>query len=253
MSETEFKAILEQVCAAKFSLPEDAPEHRFSYRHKRNMKRILSAANSAPNVVTEHRTAQKRSLKRTLLIAAVLAFLAVIVGAVVVFRSEDFRGTVYHDYTKMFSANIEGSPKTIEYKYALDYVPEGFEIVETDLSPISVYTLYMNKSTKQTIALSQWVKENFEPHYNTEHRSLEEVIINDSTGLCIDFSHDDYKSTVVAWDIGDYIIQIDANLDKESALYLCKVHKLYEIEIVMFPNCCKKQMYIIEGQKTSKN
>ena len=147
-------------------------------------------------------------------------------GAVVVFRSQNFHGTVYQDYTQMFAANIEGSPKTIEYKYALDYVPEKFEIVEMDSSPISVYTLYMNKSTKQTIALSQWVRENFEPHYNTEHRPLEEVIINGSMGLCIDFSHDDYKSTLVAWDIGDYIIEISANLDKESTINLCEVHKI---------------------------
>lgn len=218
MSEEVFRNILGEALERDLAGYDNVPEHKFSLRHRLAMKRILSGA--------VRRTVQKRSLKRTLLIAAVLVFLAVIVGAVVVFRSENFGGTVYHDYTEMFAAKIEGSPKTIEYKYALDYVPEGFEIVDTDSSPIDVYTLYMNKSTKQTIALSQWVKENFEPHYNTEHRSLEEVIINDSTGLCIDFSHDDYKSTVVAWDIGDYIIQIDANLDKESALNLCKVHKV---------------------------
>lgn len=140
MSETEFNAILEQVCAEKFSIPDDAPEHHFSRRHNRRMKRILSAANSAPNAVAARRTAQKRSLKSTLLIAAVLVFLAVIVGAVVVFRSKNFGGTVYHDYTQMFAANIESSPKTIEYKYALDYVPEGFEIV-ADLDKESTMNL----------------------------------------------------------------------------------------------------------------
>lgn len=225
MSEEVLRSILGEALERDLAEYDNVPEHKFSLRHRLAMKRILSAANSAPNAVAARRTTQKFSLKRTLLIAAVLVFLAVIVGAVVVFRSVNFRGTVYHDYTQMFAANIESSPKTIEYKYALDYVPEGFEIVETDSSPIHDYTLYMNKSTKQTIALSQWVKENFEPHYNTEHRPLEEVIINGSTGLCIDFSHDDYKSTVVAWDNGDYIIQIDANLDKESTINLCKVHK----------------------------
>ncbi len=227
MSEDVFRSILGEALEREVAEYDNVPEHKFSLRHRLAMKRILAVANSAPKSNTALRKAgQKRSLKRTLLIAAMLVFLAVIAGAVVVFRSENFGGTVYHDYTQMFSANIEGSPKTIEYKYALDYVPEGFEIVETDSSPIHVYTLYMNKSTKQTIALSQWVKENFEPHYNTEHRPLEEVIINGSTGLCIDFSHDDYKSTVVAWDIGDYIIQIEADLDKESTINLCKVHKL---------------------------
>lgn len=169
MSEDVFRSILGEALERDLAEYNNVPEHKFSLRHRLAMKRILSGA--------VRRTAQKRSLKRTLLIAAVLVFLAVIVGAVVMFRSQNFHGTVYQDYTQMFSANIEGSPKTIEYKYALDYVPEKFEIVEMDSSPISVYTLYMNKSTKQTIALSQWVRENFEPHYNTEHRPLEEVII----------------------------------------------------------------------------
>lgn len=227
MSEEMFRSILGEALERELAEYDNVPEHKFSLRHRLAMKRILSVANSAPKTNTALRkSGQKRSLKRSLIIAAVLVFLAVIVGAVVVFRSKDFGGTVYHDYTQMFAVNIEGSPKTIEYKYALDYVPEGFEIVDTDSSPTDVYTVYKNKLTKQTIVLRQWVKEIFDSHYNTEHHPLEEVIINGNMGLCIDFSNDTLNHSLVAWDNGDYIIEIVADLDKESTLNLCKVHKI---------------------------
>ena len=112
MSESILKSILEESARLEWDKYENVPEHKFSLKHRLAMKRILSAAKSAPNVVATRRTVQKRSLKRTLLIAAVLVFLAVIVGAVVVFRSQNFHGTVYQDYTQMFSANIEGSSNT---------------------------------------------------------------------------------------------------------------------------------------------
>ena len=114
MSEDVFRSILGEALERDLAEYDNVPEHKFSLRHRLAMKRIFAAANSAPNVVATRRTAQKRSLKRTLLIAAVLVFLAVIVGAVVVLMSVNFRGTVYHDYTQMFSSNIEGGPKTIE-------------------------------------------------------------------------------------------------------------------------------------------
>ena len=49
-------------------------------------------------------------------------------------------------------------------------------MIETDSSPIDVYTVYMNRATKQTIVLRQWVKSKFAPHYNTEHLEVDNYI-----------------------------------------------------------------------------
>ena len=205
---------------------DNVPEHKFSFRHRLAMKRIISVSNSSHNSSEICKTAQNCSLKRSIIIAAVLVFLAVIAGAVVMFRSDNFGGTVHREYTKMFAVNIEDSPKTIGCKYDLAYVPEGFELYEKDSSSFDVYTVYMNKSTKQTIVLSQWVKKSFEPHYNTEHRPLEEVVINGSAGFCIDFSRDTRNHSLIVWDNGDYIIEVVADLDKENTMKLCKINKL---------------------------
>ena len=228
MSESILKSVLEESARLEWEKYENVPEHRFSLKHKIAMKRIFSSENYPHNSRKNLRTAQKRSLKRSLIIAAVIVFLAVIAGAVVVFRSENFGGIVYRECTKMFAVNTEGSPKTIEYKYDLVYVPEGFEIYEKGSSLFKAYTVYMNKSTKQTIVLRQWVKERFGPHYNTEHRSLEEVNVNGTTGLCIDLSRDTKKRALVVWDNGDYIIETVANLDKNQTLNLAKTTKVYE-------------------------
>ncbi len=228
MSETEFKAILEQVCAAKFSLPEEAPEHRFSYRHKRNMERILASVDSAPNEVTARRTVQKRSLKRCIIIAAVLVFLAAFVGFTMpYFISQNFRGDVHREYTRIYPTNTENCPATIEEKYALPEVPEGFEVYETDSTPFDEYICYKNNQTRQIIVFQQMVKKDFGTmHLNTEGFQLEEIEINGYSGLYIDFSRNGHVASWMMWDNGDYVFEIFANLDKESTLDLCKINKM---------------------------
>ena len=45
-------------------------------------------------------------------------------------------------------------------------------------------------------------------------------------GLYIDFSSDNRNNSVFIWDNGDYIIEISADLYKESALDLLNIAKL---------------------------
>ncbi|MGN0679532.1 MAG: DUF4367 domain-containing protein [Oscillospiraceae bacterium] len=90
----------------------------------------------------------------------------------------------------------------------------------------NVYTLYMNSSTGQVITLKQLVKTHFSTHYNTEKNTFEEISINDKMGLYIDFSSDNRNNTVFIWDNGDYIIEISADLDKNSTLDLLNIAKL---------------------------
>ena len=134
--------------------------------------------------------------------------MTLLVGWVVVFTSKDFHGIVYADNTHLSAVNIENSSTRIEYTYSLNYIPDGFELVETVTSPTSVYMLYENNLTKQTITLSQWVKSHYRPHINTEHYDIEETDINGYSGLCIDFSNDEWQHSVIIWDNGDYVIEM---------------------------------------------
>lgn len=236
MNETVFKELLEEALLGEFTAYDNAPEHKFSLRHRLAMKRIFARFERNTRKLKENEIIgelpmseykTRLSLKQRMIIVTIIIILMTfLVGWIKVYVSEKFHGTVYHDYTQIIAVDLENCPQFIEYKYALASVPEGFEMVETTSSQTNSYTLYMNNLTKQTIVLQQWVKKHFAPQFNTEYYQLEEVNINGGTGVCIDFSDETYIQTLVVWDNGDYIIKIVANLDKESTVNLAKIYKI---------------------------
>lgn len=236
MNEEVFKEILAKAVDSEFAGFDNAPKHRFRFRHRLAMNRIFARFERNAHKLREKGTGEicptnkekpYTSIKQRLIIVTVIVILMTfLVGWVAIYVAGNFNGTVYPDNTHLTITNIDGSPQTIEYRYTLASVPEGFELIETDITPINVYTVYMNRSTKQTIVLRQWVKSKFEPHYNTEHQPLEEVSINGSTGLCIDLSDDEHSHSLVVWDNGDYVLDLMADLDKNTVINLAKLNKI---------------------------
>lgn len=239
MSEDILNELMLEVHRIECGVPNDLPNYKLSLRHRLAMKRIFArfarnarklrkAETIQESPTTEHR--RRYNIKQRILIATLIivlmALLAGCVNAIVKFVSEHFSGTVYKDNTQLFVTNLENCPQTIEYQYALADIPEGFKLIETIPSSTNVYTLYSNELTGQVITLNQWVKSKFAPHYNTENNTFEEVEINGTTALYIDFSTNKRRSSGLIWDNGDYIIEISADLDKSSALGLLNIAKL---------------------------
>ncbi len=243
MNEDVLKYLVGEMLKREFAQFDDPQKWKFSLKHRRAMKRIFaryeknvqklkkrSVEQAAP--IEQH---HPRSLKQRLIITLCVLFLLMfLVGWVVVFVSKDFHGTVYDDNTLLTAVNTENAPTIIEYVYALNSLPEGFEQVDKAVSPTNVYTFYENGLTKQTITLFQWVKSHYAPHVNTEHHAPEEIAINGGTGLYIDLSRDSDK-TLLIWDNGDYIIQIVADLDKNATINLAKINKVEKIDISYAP------------------
>ncbi len=236
MNEDIFREILEKAVLTEYAENDSTPDHKFSLKHRLAMKRIFARyernvrklrkkETTETTRVTEYRPI--RSLTRQLLIAVIMIFLAMfLVGWIVVYVSDKFHGTVYHDNTQLAAVEIENSPTSIEYKYALASVPDGFEVIDTNSSSIHAYTRYKNKQTGQGITLRQWVKSKFDPHYNTEQHHFEEISINGKSGVYIDFSDGTYCQTLLLWDNEDYVIEILADLDKECTFNLSKIDKV---------------------------
>lgn len=240
MSENVLREIMLEVHKIECGVPDDLPDFKPSLKHRLAMKRIFARfernARKLRNIwtiqeppITEHK-AGRYNLKQRILIATLIIILMTVlagcVTAVVKFVSEHFNGTVYEDNTQLFVANLDNCPQTIAYQYVLTNIPEGFELIETISSTTNICTLYLNSSTKQIITLNQWVKSEFTPHYNTEHKTFEEFEVNDTMRLFIDLSSDKRSNSVFVWDNGDYIIEISADLDKNSAMSLLNITKL---------------------------
>lgn len=240
MNEDVLKEIMLEVHRIECGVPDVLPDYKPSLRHRLAMKRIFvwfernawkmkNEETTQEPPASEHRT-RRYSIKQRIIIATLIivlmTLLAGCVSTIAKFISEYFNGTVYEDNTQLFGADLENCPQTIEYQYVLTSVPDGFELIKTVSSPSEICTIYLNSSTGEVITLNQWVKTHFSPHYNTENISFEEIEINDTMGLFIDLSSDKRDNSVLIWDNEDYIIEISADLNKNSTLDLLNITKL---------------------------
>ncbi|MCM1062205.1 MAG: DUF4367 domain-containing protein [Eubacterium sp.] len=235
MNESDFKDILAEICEEEIAELNKLSPFKPSLHHRLAMKRIFALYEKKTHVTAINSpmflTSQSKHLrlsKRLMIIFAVIICAALLTGFMLVYFSKNFYGTVYNDNTQLFAVNTENCPITIEYEYYISDLPDGFEMVEHDTSSFDVYTLYENTSTGQCITFSQYVKQKFSPHYNTEHHDLVSVEINGDEGLCIDFSDNKHNMVILVWDNGDYILEIDGDLSKNSAVNLAKSTEILE-------------------------
>lgn len=166
--------------------------------------------------------------KRLIILFAVIMCAALLTGFMLVYFSKDFHGTVYNDNTQLFAVNTENCPITIEYEYYLSDLPDTFKMVEHDLTRTDFYMRYENTSFGQVITLTQYTKNGFNTHYNTEYHNFDEIEINGHSGVCLDISNGECDGSIVIWDNGDYILEIVGNLPKNHLVDLAKSTKVLE-------------------------
>lgn len=226
------KSILQEMVNNEWTSFVNVPEPNFSRRHNRKMNRIFN--------LYEKNTIELRSInsyepqkrikltRRTIQLILVAVFLATLAGcAIAYYVSQNFRGEIFATHTELTLVNIDDAPLNIEQVYYISELPDNFEIVEEVSSPFHRCIIYKNASTDQEIVFDQRVKtKSYSINYNTENHDIEEVIINDRVGLCLDLSDNEHDYCGVIWDNGDYIIKISGNLPKTELMVLAKCTKI---------------------------
>lgn len=157
-------------------------------------------------------------------------FLAALAGCgVTYFTSKNFYGKVNADNTELFVINTENCPSTIEDKYYLPCLPDGYEVLGTDSTPFYEWISYENPATEQTLTFCQFAKVSFDStHYDTENQKFQEININGHSGLCLDYSSQGYNYAVIVWDNGDYILELYGETSKNELYDLAKTAKVYK-------------------------
>lgn len=238
MNERLLKKLLEESLIQEYAEFDNAPEHKFSLKHRLAMKRIFARFERNIRIIQKPEAAEPRtideckphrSLKQRLIIAAVIIILMTFLlgWSIVLFDSKGFRGILVDSgYTEINVTDLQSCPKIIECEYALAAVPEGFELIESNSSRNFVYTLYSNDSTGQIINFTQWIKTEYSFAVDTNDHKLEKINVNGKTGVLVDFGDETGDHYLFAWDNGDYIIQIMADLNKTDTLNLFNITKL---------------------------
>ena len=234
------EALLDEVLTeyydAYLSRFDDVAEHRFSLRHRLKMRKIFKLYEKNVQklyhepAAKQHEIGKVRFSRKTVLAIVAIVLLSVIAGcAVAYFVPESFRGIAHDDNTQLFAVNVEGAPDTIEYTYALSEIPQGFEMIETNVSDYDAYINYSNDSTGGYIVIYQYIKTKYSPHFNTEQATLSKFEIGEKEGVVLSTNDGNVSHYTVAWDNGDYIIEILTNYNEINAENLCRMLKVINL------------------------
>lgn len=207
--------VLEELCAEEYALPANAPRHRFSFKHRRAMNKILRPDNLP-------KAEKKLAFKRRIVIIAAVVLLAVVTGAASIIRHDGFwfRRASYEGqtYYEMFAENADKAPQTIEKLCYECNAPEKYErldsmchINENDAQEmyVDVNAVVPENHGKPAVRIVQMTKKSFFTTFQPETDYIKEVEVKGFKGFSYahSFEHieDDFIFNSVLWDCGDYI------------------------------------------------
>lgn len=209
MSQFDLGTILDELHEKEFSEFRNAPAHHFSIRHRRAMKKILNKGydlNYKPVRLT----------KRTLLIAAVMIFLALVTAGLVVYRIADFNGNVHNDNIQMFASRAKENPAVIEQEYSLGYVPDGYGLVDQigTIGDNFLMREFKLDGAQDYIVFFQYTKSHFNSHFDNGKSQIESITINGCDGFLWTSREKESSLNKIVWANDDYIFSISGNLNK---------------------------------------
>ena len=215
--------VLEEVCRRDFAEYVNPPKHHFSRRHRQNMKKIL-----APKREFIASTKAKLSPKKVAIIA-LLVFLAILTGAIIILRLPGFTGTVYPDHTQMF-ANDPTAPTIIEDVYYIADLPNNYVLTEKygNIGDKFIRYSYTDPSTGDSLVFEQYAKSRFHSHFNNENAEIIHMKVNDYDGFIWRSINPEDQYKEIVWDNGEYIILIWCNLNENLICDLAKSTKVLQ-------------------------
>lgn len=215
--------VLEEICEQEYALPANAPRHRFSFKHRRAMSKILYPDNLP-------KAEKKPAFKRRAVIIAAIALLAVVTGAASIVRHGGFRfsrasfeGQTYYE---MFAENADKAPQAIEKICYNINVPDRYKFLDglshelEDNVVMSYYdseTIYKEDS-HPLVRVVQMTKKSFAATVTPETDTVEAIEIKGFKGYSYTHKVEGFEYNSVLWDCGDYIHLVDGTVSMEEIL-----------------------------------
>lgn len=188
-------------------LSEEIEEHEFSERHIANMKKLFAR---------ERRKIRLRKFAVNISRAAAVVVVLAVVSGATIYHVDAWRIKVMNLFTDTHETNTDISfvDKNASYiidDITLEYIPEGFEVVENKQSQIVSRVKFKNKDKYFIISIN---KSHSNSSIDSENASVEKIMINEAEGF---YSEKD-GSNILSWYNYDHMLSIVGNIDKEIIL-----------------------------------
>lgn len=203
-----------------FTEPSDpGAEHIFSEQFEKNMAKLGKKRKKSHFTMT---TAMGRRIACILALTSAVSVSALKAGAV---REAESPFYIKENWNHIVVTGLKGLdkmyPPVIEAEYEMTGMPEGFELVERNESPGWITTWY--EKGDDYIHIDQTVYACFTVCLDNEHSTFEYFTDTSGKKYLIQDTGYDYD---IIWNNGDYIFDIDGNLDKDEMLELCMSMKI---------------------------
>ncbi len=200
----------EYLAAVDFSI-----EHNFSAKFERRMEKLI-----------KRREKLYYRLISTTGRRAVCVAAAVILVLCFAMSFESVRAAVKEFFTTVFSDHIvmevypefaENDPDTLEEIYEITALPEGFELVDSEVCSAYAYENYVFED--YYINFGQNTKAAYSISLDNEHSAFETYV--DASGQEYLIHQSQSGSLCVIWSNNGYILEVESNLNKEKVIDLC--------------------------------
>lgn len=221
MKQHTLEEVLEDVCRLDFAEFEDPPEHHFSLRHRRNMKRILSPKRE------KYPPAKIKLTPKTAVVILLVIFLALFTGAMKILKLPSFSGTIYPDNTQMFATD-NSSPTIIEQVYYLEALPDNYIYTEGygGIGENFIQCMYTNFENGDILIFDQYSKNQFDARFDNDYSEIIQIEFDGYNGFIWRSKIPEDKYLTLVWDNGDYILALWCNFPENDLLNLAKSAKV---------------------------
>ncbi len=186
---------------------EDLPEPQFSQRHIKRMNRLMDKMRGDKYHYFTRKTA------RALLVAAIIATL--LLSAFVIPSSREFI-TENFDIFGIYKIT-EHNNNSVNSEITVDYLPEGYELVETDT--FTKYVIYYYECPEKDSLYINKSSSSMELDFNTEQGYITKINIDN---IVYSYSTNSANQNSILWTEKDYIYQVCGELPKEELLKIAQ-------------------------------
>lgn len=197
-------------------------QHTFSKRFERKMAQLIRQQKSFyfPMIRTPIRRTATIMVTVIIILSTAVISVSALREAFIRFITE-----IFDTHTEVQTIHDDSAPESFEDIYAITNIPDGFEIVFQNDNVEETHVLITEYQNGQKyIVFSQYIKSRYDVNVNTEGYEMERIDINDNEGFMVDMVDDIY----IAWDNGDYILEIDSNISKDILINM--VNSVQKVE-----------------------
>lgn len=191
---------------------ETTVQHTFSKKFERKMARLIRRQKSFyyPAVKTPIRRAVTIAVTTAIVVSTMVMSVSALREAFINFITE-----IFNTHTDVQTISDNSAPESFEDIYAITNIPDGFEIVfQNDNITETPMLITEYRNGNERIIFTQYIRSRYAASVNTEGYEMVRIEINGDEGFMVDMDGDIY----IAWDNGDYVLEIESNIGKNSLI-----------------------------------